>query len=292
MAKEKILRELAAPDLTQKPLCIEYPDLDVPFELKFVDAMVNKTPSKARNLISLMVTNSQQFGFVDDFLTRVNEVKSLSLEYQISNLTSFVQQLVAKKVHQVKAYGIYGSISHPTNMYPTLQEDPYEHTNTVRGFLGPPQRKYDPYSNTENPRWRDYPNLSYGARPPNFQHFRPGPLISPPHSSSESNKSKHPRDEGEYQILEKQVSQLANLLSRFESQGKLPSQTIVNPKQNVCTIILRNDKELKKPIDVVHKITLEEETEKEVVPKPLVIEPYFPERFTKSKKEKKEKENF
>ena len=30
------------------------------------------------------------------------------------------------------------------------------------GFPGQLQRKYDPYSSTYNPRWRDHPNLSYG----------------------------------------------------------------------------------------------------------------------------------
>ena len=31
---ERTLRELAAPDLTQQPLCIQYPELNVSFELK------------------------------------------------------------------------------------------------------------------------------------------------------------------------------------------------------------------------------------------------------------------
>ena len=30
----KTLKELAAPDVTYQPLCIEYPDLDVDFELR------------------------------------------------------------------------------------------------------------------------------------------------------------------------------------------------------------------------------------------------------------------
>ncbi|KAL0430702.1 UNVERIFIED_CONTAM: hypothetical protein Sradi_0696200 [Sesamum radiatum] len=46
------------------------------------------------------------------------------------------------------------------------------------------------------------------------------------------------------QNLEVQVSQLASSVSRLESQGKLPSQTIINPKQHVSAITLCSGKEL------------------------------------------------
>jgi len=34
MARERTLKELAAPDVTYQPLCIQYPELDADFELK------------------------------------------------------------------------------------------------------------------------------------------------------------------------------------------------------------------------------------------------------------------
>ncbi|KAL0406655.1 UNVERIFIED_CONTAM: hypothetical protein Slati_3979400 [Sesamum latifolium] len=40
------------------------------------------------------------------------------------------------------------------------------------------------------------------------------------------------------------MSQLASSVGRLESQGKLPSQPIVNPKQNASAIVLRSRKEL------------------------------------------------
>ncbi|KAL0344382.1 UNVERIFIED_CONTAM: hypothetical protein Sangu_1325600 [Sesamum angustifolium] len=46
------------------------------------------------------------------------------------------------------------------------------------------------------------------------------------------------------QNLESQKSQLASSVSRLESQGKLPSQTIINPKQNVSAITVCSEKEL------------------------------------------------
>lgn len=47
------------------------------------------------------------------------------------------------------------------------------------------------------------------------------------------------------QTLENQVSQIATSMNRLESQGKLPSQTIVNPKQNLSAVTLRSGKQLK-----------------------------------------------
>ncbi|PIN09707.1 hypothetical protein CDL12_17709 [Handroanthus impetiginosus] len=294
----------------------------LPMERRMMDAasggaVVNKTPSEARNFISTIAANSQQFGFGNDSFRRVNEVSSSSLEHQISNLTSLVQQLVTGKVQQVKACGICANIGHPTDMCPTLQEDSYEHANAVGGFPGPPQRKYDPYSNTYNPGWKDHPNLSYGARPPNFQNFQSRPSALPPHSSSESgmpleeivkslaiNTQQFQQETREsIQNLERQVSQLATLVNRLESQGKLPSQTVVKPKQNVSAITLRNGKELKEPIKTATRNPLEKEAEREVIvpssqpqkpdgekPSLIVVHPPFPERFAKSKKEEEDKE--
>jgi hypothetical protein len=115
-------------------------------------AIVNKTPRDARELISIMAANSQQFGFRQDTSSRkVNEVGSSSIEHQLSHLTSLVQQIVVGNTQQVKACGICAVIGHATDMCPTLQDDSHEHANAVGRFPGPPQRKYDPYSNTYNP---------------------------------------------------------------------------------------------------------------------------------------------
>jgi len=46
-------------------------------------------------------------------------------------------------------------------MCPTMQEDYIEQVHAVDGgFNGQSQRKYDPFSNTYNPGWRDHP--TYG----------------------------------------------------------------------------------------------------------------------------------
>ena len=126
-------------------------------------ALVDKTPEAARNLIANMAANSQQFGTrLDPPSKHVNEVNISSLEQQIASLTSLVRQISVGNMQTVKACGICSVVRHPTNMCLTLQEEPIEQVNVAGGFPRQPQRKYDPYSSTYNPGWRDHPNLSYG----------------------------------------------------------------------------------------------------------------------------------
>ncbi|KAL0413443.1 UNVERIFIED_CONTAM: hypothetical protein Sradi_1546000 [Sesamum radiatum] len=109
------------------------------------------------------------------------------------------------------------------------------------------------------------------------------------------------------QNLESQISQLASSVSRLESQGKLPSQTIINPKQNASAIVLRSGKELSSESGTMRghargKIRNRARNSSKQAEKPdqvdndtskvLVTKPPFPERFSKSKKEEEEKEIF
>ncbi|XP_019178826.1 PREDICTED: uncharacterized protein LOC109173960 [Ipomoea nil] len=296
----------------------------LPMERNMMDAasggaIVNKTPRDARDLISIMAANSQQFGCRQDASPRrVNEVNISSIDNKLSQLTTLVQQLVVRNVQQVKACGICAVTGHPTDMCPTLQYNSCEGVNAVGGFPGQPQRNYDPYSNTYNPGWRDHPNFSYKARP-QFQQYQHVPQQQPSSSQQSSSNSGTSLEDivkslatntqqfqqetrTSIQHLESQVSQLASTVSRLESQGKLPSQTVVNPKQNVSAIALRSGKELKEHTQVRKTPNQDEETEKEVsqpqndqnligeLPKSLVIPPPFPSRLAKSKKNEEEKE--
>ena len=126
-------------------------------------ALVDKTPEATRNLIANMVANSQQFGTrINPLPKHVNEVNISSLEQQIASLISLVRQMAIGNMQTVKACGICSLVGHPTDMCPTLQEVLIEQVNVAGGFPGQPQRKYDPYSSTYYPGWRDHPNLSYG----------------------------------------------------------------------------------------------------------------------------------
>ena len=104
-------------------------------------ALVHKTPTEARTLISNMAANSQQFGTRQDCPKKsVSEVNT-SYDQRLDNLTALVEKLVMGNTQQVKACGICSVVGHPTDMCPTLQDGSPEQLNAVGGFPGPPQRK-------------------------------------------------------------------------------------------------------------------------------------------------------
>ncbi|KAL4341562.1 hypothetical protein GQ457_08G026920 [Hibiscus cannabinus] len=117
--------------------------------------------------------------------------------------------------------------------------------------------------------------------------------------------------------LETQVSQIVSSLSQFEYKGMLPSQTIMNTKQNVNSITLRSGRnfqdfptkdDAKKERGKASKLIFWEPlfSEKDgkshrpgqekgdvdisQVTRPIVVQPPFPQRFSKTKKEEDEKE--
>ncbi|XP_019158165.1 PREDICTED: uncharacterized protein LOC109154882 [Ipomoea nil] len=63
------------------------------------------------------------------------------------------------------------------------------------------------------------------------------------------------------QNLERQMGQLATTVSRLESQssGKLPSQTVVNPRENASAIVLRSGKEIEGPAVATPSVNQEKE---------------------------------
>ncbi|KAH9659131.1 hypothetical protein KPL70_023750 [Citrus sinensis] len=281
--------------------------------------LVNKTPTQARELISNMAANAQQFSSRQDATsTTVNEVNISSVEQRLDKLTSLVEKFVVGNVQQVKTCGICYNMGHSTDMCPTLQEEPAKQANAVGGFPGMPQRRYDPYAQTYNPGWKDHPNFSYGVRPSGFPQQYPPRQPTPPQSNSKSGISLEEivkslatntqqfqqATTASIQNLENQVSQLATTMSRLESQvsGKLPSQSEVNPKQNASAVILRSGKELQEPSKKVTEHVEDELEKNELMPKsqdaqptkakplPIVIPPPFPSRFAKSKKEEQEKD--
>ena len=152
----------------------------MPMERSMIDAasggaLVDKTPEAARILISNMAANSQQFGTRYEpppQPKKVNEVSTSSIEHQLANLTSLVQQLAIGNSQQAKKCGICSIMGHATDMCPTLQDGNMEQANAMGGFPAQPRQRYDPFSNTYNVGWKDHPNFSYGG---NQQHVAPSP---------------------------------------------------------------------------------------------------------------------
>ncbi|KAK8504668.1 hypothetical protein V6N12_046917 [Hibiscus sabdariffa] len=212
----------------------------LPTEMKIIDAasggaLCNMTPTQAKDLISTMAANSQQFGATSEPNQRVHEIKK-----------SF------------RPCGMCTSTDHPTDGCPSLQD---ETVNAIGNFPGPPQRPYNPYSNTYNPGWRDHPNLSYAPNPKsNFQsktpQYQPSnkstmeALLDQIVQSQSQLAQSQTQTNSRVQDMEKQVSLLAQTMSHIDSQlqGKLPSQTEPNPKENVSAITLRSGTVIEPPV--------------------------------------------
>ncbi|XP_022880391.1 uncharacterized protein LOC111397619 [Olea europaea var. sylvestris] len=180
--------------------------------------------------------------------------------------------MAAGNMQTAKACGICSVAGHPTDMCPTLQED--EQFNAVGSFPGQPQRNYNPYSNTYNLGWKDHPNLSYGNQQVNQPIFQQYSQLSPPRQQQDQTSSsgmplevivkslatnilqfqqetKQFEQEAKASIksLENQMGQMATTINRLEAQGsgKLPSQTMVNPRENVSAILSRSGKKVEIP---------------------------------------------
>ncbi|XP_073133083.1 uncharacterized protein [Henckelia pumila] len=233
-------------------------------------ALVNKTPQEARDLISSMAANAQQFGTrQDNTPLQVNEVSASPIDQKLDSLTSLLERLVVGQVQQVKACGICSVHGHPTDMCPTLQEDQVQQANAIGGFPGQPQRRYDPYSNAYNPGLKDHQKFSYAN--PQMNVSMPQVPSYPPRSQPllASNTSEYLENivkdiathtlqfqqetRASIQNLNTQVGQLTTALNRLEAQNSsgLNSKSVVNTKENVSSITLKNGKEFEDQENVV-----------------------------------------
>ncbi|XP_073154024.1 uncharacterized protein [Henckelia pumila] len=259
---------------------------------------VDKTPVQARNLIENMAANSQQFGTNrnDHAPRKNNEVNVFSLEQQLIELTNFVRQMAVGNGQTVRACGVCAKVGHATDMCPIIQEGSAEQVNAAGGFPEPSQQKYDSYSNTYNSGWKDHPNLIYENPPvhqPHNQSYR-APYHPPPQRSqiqepgeflekivkdlAINNLNFQQETRACIQQLNTQMGQLATVVNRLEAlnSSSLPSQTVVNPKENVSAITLRSGKELKVSEEVVKELVNNEHEEKSEVEEEDIVQKEAP----------------
>ncbi|KAL0373146.1 UNVERIFIED_CONTAM: Retrovirus-related Pol polyprotein from transposon.6 [Sesamum calycinum] len=211
--------------------------------------------------------NTQQFGTrYDDPPRKTNEVSIAAFDDRLNELTSLVKKLAVERTQHVKACGICTSPQHVTDMCPTLQEGPTEHADAIGGFSGQQQRKYDPFSNTYNPGWKDHPNLSYGAQSQNFQRPQYRPPMPPPPNPNKNTQQ-----------------QIQQLQQSVQTRKELQENTDENGTKRGHAQKRKTEKEVEIPQE-------QDDETKEDNPKVLVTRPPFPERFAKSKKDEEAKE--
>ncbi|XP_012453394.2 uncharacterized protein LOC105775423 [Gossypium raimondii] len=235
-------------------------------EMNMVDAangraLVNMTPQQARDLISTMAANSQHFRANTDPPRRVHQLSNSTLEDKVDRLTNIKNSLIAEKVKTFRLCRICTTPDHATDACPNLYDDTTTHLDAVGNFLGPPQRQYDLYANTYNPGWRNHPNLSYGANPRNNQPYQNWFLQQSQGSGNfletmvnklaanvldfQQQNLNFPKKMKDFQQkIEASIRELTTSIEKLTSQGKLPSQTEPNPRQNENTVTLRSRKVL------------------------------------------------
>ncbi|XP_026435521.1 uncharacterized protein LOC113333225 [Papaver somniferum] len=241
------------------------------------DALTNKTIAEATSLLENMAANTQQFYTRGESVVRkVNEVgDSPHMEQRMGNMERMMQQIADAVI-------------------PSSHTEDFEQASAM--YQNQQRQRYDPYSNTYNPGWRDHPNLSYAnkqaAANPTFNQQGGYQFMQRPQQETQGTSvdekftlmmqsmqeiSKTMQGFNQFQQksemamrdVQNQVSQLANDMNQLKAQGsgKLPSQPL-NHKENSNAIELRSGKQVEKPATspVSHEPELEKE-EGETSPK-------------------------
>ncbi|XP_026421015.1 uncharacterized protein LOC113317090 [Papaver somniferum] len=264
-------------------------------------ALTNKTIAEAASLLENMAANTQQFFTRDEPMVRkVNEVGNSShLEHRMGNMEKTMQQIA-------------------TAVIPSSYNEDVEQASVM--YQNQQRPRYDPYSSTYNPGWRDHPNFSYANKQavvsnPPFNQQGGYQFLQRPRQETQGTSiddklnlilntlaQDNQKSEMDMKDIRTQMGQLSTTVSKLEAQasGKLPSQPL-NHKKNANAIELRSGKQIEKPSTspVSHEPDLEKE-EGETAPKKAdpvtnsnskarvstyATPPTFPSRFAKSNKE-------
>ena len=121
------------------------------------------------------------------------------------------------------------------------------------------RQQNNPYSNTYTPAWKNHPNFFWGNQQQQQNYQNRGPP-SFPQQEKKSNleelvatltkattdfmgetKANFQNQQAAIKNLKIQMGQLANMVAN-RTQGSLPSNTKMNPKEHVKTITLRSGK--------------------------------------------------
>ncbi|KAL0361402.1 UNVERIFIED_CONTAM: hypothetical protein Sradi_3824700 [Sesamum radiatum] len=368
---ERSIKEMTSLDLNQQPLCIEYPRLEVDFELKSglihllstFRGLAGEDPHKHLKEFHVVCSGIRPQGITieqvklrafpfslaeqaKDWLyflpsrsiTTWNDLKKQFLEKyfpasrattirkEISGIRQFAGESLYKywdrfnelvkrcPHHQIPDHlliqyfyeglsGIDRKLIDAASEGALFNKTPTEARNLISIMASNTQQfgtRYDDPSKRSNKRPKYRPPM---PPPPTNQ----GTSLEEMMKALITNTQQFQQSvQKSIQHCESQMSQLAESVGQLESQGKFPSQPIVNPKHNASAIVLCNEKELqeymdknstkcghaqkRKPEKEVEIPQKQDDESKDDHPKILMIKLPFLERFAKSKKEEEEKE--
>ncbi|XP_050211816.1 uncharacterized protein LOC126661975 [Mercurialis annua] len=212
-----------------------------------------KEPNECNDLIETMAANNNERSSTCKPVG-VHEIEVISaLDAKVEALTKKIDKLAM--ISQIKC-GLCGG-NH------TLEDYSMSNVNLVQGIE---QANYvdnqgrgqnNPYYNTYNPGWKNHPNFSWS----NTQNVvRPPPGFQP----------QEPRKSSLEDILIQHMQKTDSLLQNQQAsiKGTLPSNTKVNPKEQVMEITLRSGVDLKRA-----PTKLKEEAQEQKV---VELNPYVP----------------
>ncbi|XP_062006666.1 uncharacterized protein LOC133723817 [Rosa rugosa] len=242
---------------------------------------MNKTGQEAYNLIDDLADNNRQF-YTRDKRIRGRGVYEVDSRNQMVAVERKLDMLMNALGNGIKATPQVCSIcsysDHTTDKCP-LSSLSEEQVN----YMGQQRPKYDPYSNTYNPGWKDHPNFRWSGNdnvvrptqgvyngPPGFQQGARQQIYqqAPPQQTSsksleelvkemtintnvfiQETRSQLKEHGQSIKNLERQVGQLATDM-HTRLPGTLPSTTIQNPKDGrmaeLNAITLRSGTQLEK----------------------------------------------
>ncbi|KAL4581117.1 hypothetical protein LXL04_017326 [Taraxacum kok-saghyz] len=249
-------------------------------EKRMIDAssggdIFNKTPFDIRAHFASISQNQRNFRPRKDLKRSstqgVNEfvTSNAHLESKILDLTNVVSQLVVGSGQQLMVCGVCAMTGHHTDMCPMVvgeqadvnalggyqvnQDLPVFKIHTLLSFTSTTTNLYPQHSQPQYPTKQHYqhPQQNHYQQPQNYQNSGNSQMslhdLVTSLATSQSQVQKVTRTA--ISTIQTQIGEMASSINKLESRGRLPSQTITNPRENVNMVTLMSVQEIEERWD-------------------------------------------
>ncbi|XP_071933027.1 uncharacterized protein [Coffea arabica] len=269
MANARTLRELAAPDLIQQPLCIIFPSLsdNISFELKSslihllpsFHGLPGEEPYKHLQKFDVVCNSMKPPGITEE------QIKMRAFPFSLKDSTkdwlyylppgsittdrSIIDAasggtLVNKTPREARE--LIKGMAENSQQFGTREDVPIRKEETAEqvnmaGHALAPRRSYDPYSNTYNPGRKNHSNFSYRRnRQPNFAPNRQSNFVpnkQPGYQQQYQPRPPPPPSSGP--SLEEMMKQMMATITQNQQRTDSEMQDIRNQMSQMATTINR-----------------------------------------------------